>query len=508
MSESSRETRRTDPRTVVVQAASYIISFVPAAVAIFIFTRDEADKLAFIVPVLALLIAVNIGGKYLQWTRFTYATGDADIRVEKGLLSRAARSVPYERVQDVSLEQKLVPRLFGLVEVRFETGAGGKEDLTLAYLTEAEGERLRELVRERREGTTPAAEAAPVKAQETDDTPPLFAMDAKRVFTFGIFEFSLAVVAVIGGLAQQFEFLLPFELWDIDGWQERLAGPGQQLAGLGPLAQAIGIIFALATLAVLGFTTGIVRTALREWGFRLDRTDKGLRRRRGLLTRTDLVMPVHRVQALRLETGFLRRLFGWYSLKVISLASDSGAANHEAAPFAHMDEIAPIVAETGFALPPENTEWHRAMDRYRLDKMLLASAVLLPATVVTIFIADSIQWLIPASLLGAAILHHWWRWRHDRHAIDAKQVYSRHGWISPSLAIGSRVKLQSAEILQGPIARRRGYASLLFGLAGGNLRIHGMPVQTARLWRAQILDSISGTDFSDLLEPGAEAQAA
>ncbi|QZD87122.1 PH domain-containing protein [Qipengyuania psychrotolerans] len=508
MSESSREARRTDPRTVVVQAASYIISFVPAAIAIFIFTRDEADKMAFIVPVLALLIAVNIGGKYLQWTRFTYATGDADIRVEKGLLSRAARSVPYERVQDVSLEQKLVPRLFGLVEVRFETGAGGKEDLTLAYLTEAEGERLRELVRERREGTVPAGEVAATQVQETDDAPPLFAMDEKRVFTFGIFEFSLAVVAVIGGLAQQFEFLLPFELWDIDGWQERLTGPGQQLAGLGPLAQAIGIIFALATLAVLGFATGIVRTALREWGFRLDRTDKGLRRRRGLLTRTDLVMPVHRVQALRLETGFLRRLFGWYGLKVISLASDSGAANHEAAPFAQMDEIAPIVAETGFELPPENTQWHRAMDRYRLDKMLLASALLLPATVLTIFIADSIQWLIPAGLLGAAILHHWWRWRHDRHAIDAKQVYSRHGWFSPSLAIGSRVKLQSAEILQGPIARRRGYASLLFGLAGGNLRIHGMPLETARLWRVQILDSISGTDFSDLLEPGAEAQAA
>ena len=69
-----------------------------------------------------------------------------------GLLSRAARSVPYERIQDVSVEQKRIPRLFGLVEVKFETGAGGGDDLKLAYLTEAEGDRLRDTVKARREG--------------------------------------------------------------------------------------------------------------------------------------------------------------------------------------------------------------------------------------------------------------------------------------------------------------------------------------------------------------------
>ena len=499
--------RRTDPRTFIAQGVGYAFRFLPAALALVIFLRDDIGRLSFALPLLAVVLLVNLAGQYLQWTRLTYTVGEADIRVESGLLSRAARSVPYERIQDVSLEQKFVPRLFGLVEVKFETGAGGKEDLALTYLSEAEGERLRELVRERREGEAPAA-SGPVAAEAAPEGPALFAMDGKRVITFGLFEFSLAVVAVIGGLAQQFEFLLPFELWDVDGWQERLAGPGQQLAGLGPLAQAIGIMVGLGTLAVLGFATGIVRTALREWDFRLDRTAKGLRRRRGLFTRTDLVMPVHRVQALRVETGFLRRLFGWHSLKVVSLASDSGAANHEAVPFGQMDEIAPVVAQTGFALPPQDIEWHRAMDRYRFDKIVLASLVLLPATVATILLADSIQWLIPAGVLAWAVAHNWWRWRFDRHAIDARQLYSLHGWFSPSLAIGSRVKLQSAEILQGPIARRRGYASLLLGLAGGNLRIHGMPIQKAREWRSLILESIGRTDFSQLVELEPEARAA
>ena len=499
-----REPKRTDPRTFLVQSVSYIIRFIPAALALFVVMRDELGQLSYLLPLLGFVFVGNLIVQYLQWTRLTYATGEADIRVERGLLSRAARSVPYERIQDVSIEQKLLPRLFGLVEVKFETGAGGKEDLSLAFLTEAEGERLREVVRERRDEEVPQAAPGIVQDNSEQVTAPLFEMGPKRVLTFGLFEFSLAVVAVIGGLAQQFEFLLPFDLWDLDGWQERLAGPGQQLAGLGPLAQIIGLFVALATLAVLGFATGVVRTGLREWDFRLDRTPKGLRRRRGLLTRTDLVMPVHRVQALRLETGLLRKLFGWHGLKVISLASDSGAANHEAAPFAQMDEIAPIVAETGFALPGEEITWHRAMDRYRLDKMLLASAVLLPVTIAAIFITPSWQWLIPAISLAWIIAHHWWRWRHDRHALDATQLYSRHGWFAPSLAIGSRTKLQSVEIMQGPIARRRGYASLLLGLAGGNLRVHGMPLSEASKWRTAIVESIGKTDFSDLLEARVE----
>ncbi len=495
------EAMRTDPKGLVVRAATMLAQLVvPLAVAAFAILDegDVADKLALAAPIVAAIILINLVAAYLQWTKLTYTVGESDIRVESGVLSRAARSVPYERIQDVSLEQKLLARLFGLVEVKFETGAGGKDDLSLTYLSEAEGERLRELVRTRRDGAEPADPDLEDASQE--ESKPLFSMGPRRVLTFGLFEFSLAVVAVFAGLAQQFDFLLPFDIWDFDGWEQRLAGPGQWLAGLGPLAQAVGIVAAAISFAILGFTTGLVRTALREWNFRLEQTAKGMRRRRGLLTRTDLVMPLHRVQALRLETGFLRRHFGWYGLKVISLASDSGAANHDAVPFGRMEEIAPIVGVTGFSLPPPDTHWDRALKRYRTDRVLLAALFLLPATIVSAVFADNWLWLAPAGGLIFTALDQWWGWRHSRRALSEHQLYSRHGWFSPSMAIASRVKLQSVEIAQGPIARWRGYASLHLGLAGGRLRIHGMPLAEARAWRAALCKSMASTDFGGLLE--------
>lgn len=472
--------------------------------------RDEGSLALLAGAALAVVIAaLSFAFSFVAWKRLTYSVGASDIRVESGVLSRAARSVPYERIQDVSLEQKFVPRLLGLVEVRFETGAGGKDELKLAYLSEEEGERLRELVRERRDetletGRSIGATGTSKPAPDTAET--LFAMGPKRVVTFGLFEFSLAAVAVLGGAAQQFDFLLPFDIWDLDAWEQRLAGPGARLAGLGVAAQIVGAAIALAMLAALGFGTGLARTALREWNFRLERTPKGLRRRRGLLTRTDVVMPLHRVQALRLGTGAIRRFFGWHSLKLISLASDSGSANHDVAPFAQLGEIDPVVAATGFHLPPSDTAWERASARYRRDRVALAAMLLVPATLV----AAVASWMTPAvplvalapfaplAVLGMVAVHNYWRWRNDRHGLGSEQLYKRSGWLAPGVTIGQRVRLQSVEIVQGPLARRGGYASLRLGLAGGRLELSGVPIERARTWRTAILASMAGTDFSQL----------
>ncbi|WP_341713493.1 PH domain-containing protein [Erythrobacter sp.] len=500
---SAHMPQRTDPRTFAVKAVSMMTQLVvPLAIAgATIFDKaGDADKLVYALPFVLAVIAINFALAYMRWLRLTYEVRENDIRVESGLLSRSARSVPYERIQDVSLEQKFLPRLFGLTEVKFETGAGGGEDLKLSFLAEEEGERLRQLVRARRDGVEVLPEAEAVDREEPEVL--LFAMGPRRVLTLGLFEFSLAVVAFVGGAAQQFDFLLPFEWWDVRQWYAALDGPGHRLAQFGLVAQVIGIALALGSLLLVGTVTGLARTALREWDFRLERGEKGLRRRRGLLTRTDVVMPLHRVQALRLGTGILRRRFGWHSLKVVSLASDSGSANHDAVPFGRMEEIAPVVAETGFALPSIQVEWHPSAIAYRLDRAIIGAVALGMVALGNLAFG---QWpiAIGVALVGFVWipLHEYLRWRFDCHAIDSRQLYSRHGWLAPSLAIASRIKLQSVEIARGPLGRLRGYADLHFGLAGGKLRMRGVPLEDAQRIRAAVLDSIAGTDFSELNVP-------
>ena len=502
--------RRTSPLSFVVGAVMSLRNLLLPMAAVAFGTQGMG--LLVIAPMAAFGIGFTALFSWIAWRHFRYRLGDSDIRVERGLFSRTARSVPYERIQDVSLEQKLVPRLFGMVDVKFETGAGGKDEVRIRYVTAEEAEGLREAVRARKSGEAIATGEPGTPVQPVEEpSRMLFAMGPKRLATFGLFEFSLVGCAVIGGAAQQFDFLLPFDFWDPRGWMGLLAGPGHRLQELGFAAQAIGIALAVVALAILGLLTGLGRTVLRDYGFRLEETPKGLRRRRGLVTRTDVVMPVHRVQALKVTTGILRRRWGWHGLGVVSLAQDAKAANHVVVPFAQMDEIAPVVDVTGFALPGAEAAWRRPSARHRFDQAVLGVLPFGLAAAAAAFLGtrfgvpDGWPLLISAGLVALAgffAAREYFLWRHDRHAIGERHLFVRRGWLAPRLDIASRVKLQSVEIAQGPLARRRGYADVKLGVAGGSLEIHGIPVEDARAIRRAVLDSVSGVDFSRLGEPG------
>lgn len=504
--------RRTAPIGLVVSAiASLRQTVVPLVIGGFAF-RDNLPNLGWLFVILLLFLAFNIGVAYLRWLRRTYTTGVEDIRVESGIVSRAARSVPYERIQDVSLEQRLLPRVFGLVEVKFETGAGGADDLKLAYLTESEGEALRQLIRERREeeaaasvGSADGGSAAPV-AEERGDT--IFAMDTRRLTTFGFFEFSLAVFAVIGGLAQYAETFIGMEVWDPDLWFGLVQSQQGALESLGFAGQVISAIAGLIALLVIGSATGLIRTFLRDWGFVLEKTARGFRRRRGLFTKTDVVMPTHRVQALVLGTGWLRYRFGWHGLKFVSLAQDAGSSSHVVAPFAQLEEIDPVIRAAQFEPPSQSLDWHHASRKYRFDSAVIEGGIFVLIAVVLAGLVGAgvisgfdYAPLVPLAPLAAAALFvaaNLYAWQFHRHALSATQIFARKGLLSPVTRIAARVKLHSVEIVQGPIARRRGYATLHLGLAGGGFSIPGLPLGRARELKLAILDSIATRDFSQL----------
>lgn len=499
------EARHTAPLSVVVGALGSIRSAIIPAIAIAFSGIGGSGRFLIAIGVALASIVIGTLVSYIGWRRLTYTIGAQDIRVESGVLSRAARSVPYERIQDVSLESKLLPRLLGLVAVKFETGAGGGEDLALQYLTSAEGERLRQLVRERRDeehlaASGPASDpSAPALAgADADEGDVLFAMGPRRLLGFGLFEFSLAIFALLGGALQYVDSVTNIDVWNVDLWRGWLEERGSTVARLGPYAQAAGALAGLIALVFIGMATGIARTFAREWGFVLTRSPRGFRRQRGLFTRTDVVMPAHRVQALVIGTGLLRYRFGWHGLSFVSLAQDAGSASHVVAPFATMEEIAPIIRSAGFQLPDAEISWHRASKRYLTDRIVFDTVLLgLAAIPAAIFAPFGIAF-IPLGLAVLAAGAHMYAWEFRRHALGDRQVFASHGLLSPVSKIATRLKLHSVEIAQGPIARRRGYATVHLGLAGGEFAIRGVPIDEARTLRAGVLETIAATDYSRL----------
>ena len=148
------------------------------------------------------LIAIMMIGIFLYWHRFEFRVRANEIQIDSGILNRTHRSIPFDRIQDVDITQGPLAQLLGLARVKFETGASaGEEEGVLQAIRLERAEDLRTLARARRTRAVSAEPAA--ETAETVEAAPVYAMDLRRLFLAGAFNFSLALFAGLVSLSSR-----------------------------------------------------------------------------------------------------------------------------------------------------------------------------------------------------------------------------------------------------------------------------------------------------------------
>ena len=463
------------------------------------------------VAMIVIFALFSLSAAFLRWTKFRFQVGARDIRIDSGLLSRTHRVIPFDRIQDVTVEQGPLARALGLARVRFETGgsaAANSDDGSLAAIPLERASQIRDLVRASR-GLVPAAAA--VETIETAGEP-VFAMDLNRVLLAGVFNFSLAVVGGLIGLSQTMGDALGFDPFNRRFWTGLFA-PGSPVGDFILAHQLVTALAGAVTLILIGLATGLIRTTLRDYGFRLDRTATGLRRRRGLLTLTDVVLPAKRTQAAVIGSGPLRARFGWSELKLQSLAKEEGGkGDHVVAPLADEMEIGTVLNAIGWN-PAGRPEWRRVSLAYVWTFALALSPLILLLTAQTLFFGyatsefqetpqDSLPDLSGAALISLAALValvamipvRWLAWRRYGYVFDGDRLLVRSGWWRRRVKILPLKNIQSLDFTQIFVDRWFDTANLTIGVAGGGLAGHGikaLPTETARQLRDRLLSKFA-----------------
>lgn len=464
------------------------LNFLPAVAAL-----GFTGNWVYIIPAILTFLLISLLAAWFQWLRFRFFVGDDEVVIESGVFARQHRTIPFDRIQDVSIEQGLVSRALGIAKVGFETGAGGKEnDASLDAIALDAAQALRSTIRAHRSGTVavPVASGDAAEAAPATDDRLLFAMGPRRLLVAGLFNFSLAALAVVGAAMQFFDNLLPFDFnvfnpmdwidiaedYGLDQWL--LAH--RWVAGIG----------AALSLLLIGFASGIATMVFANWDFRLTREPRALRRTRGLTTRTDVAVPVKRVQAAILVTGWFRRRFGWHELRLQSLASDGEKErDHQVVPFGKLDEIDPVLGEVAIDRPGTESAWQRSHRIVALGGLIGAAGAATGGLIAVAF-GQPLGWFGPLAglLIGAGSL---FGARFHRWTELGEEIAIRRGWWKPKLTLLPHASVQSIDLKTDFVLRPLGLATLVFGVPGGSSlathEIPAIPLAAARDLRIRIL---------------------
>lgn len=426
---------------------------------------------ALFFAVAATVAAVVVG--YVRWRSTTYALTEDAIDYRTGVVSVRETSVPLRRVQALDTVQGLVQRLFGVSAVHVQAAGGDREgEIVLPAVAPADLAALRAAVAAA--GDRPAGVAG-VDA----DSPPAAAPSGDRALerltlTRGRL---LAVAATQGQIA----VVLPV-----------LAGGFQivrELLSDRDLARATGLVpdtpgeaaLAITALVLAGWLLSAMGALLTFGGFRLEREAARLRVTRGFLQRREAIVPVARVQAVRVVEGLLREPFGLASLRVeVAGYAKEGASAQTLFPLVRRTEVEPLLRrmlpELAAAPEPLEPVPSRSLRRFLLWPLLVAAPF---AVAGWIALGVAGPWpllvLVPAAWLGVA-RHRAAGWR-----LEDGQLALRFRRLARITILAPDRRVQEHQLSQTPVQRRARLASLEVALgAGTRARVAHLDVATAR----------------------------
>ena len=468
--------RRLHPWSWLFVLLQQLKQFVVPLVAAFFFGGDRNE----LWPLIG--VGVLTFASVMQYVTYRYVVGRDALAIRSGWLHRQRREIPYARIHNVSVEQSLLHRVFGVAELRLESAGGQKPEAQMRVLRLDDALALERLVRHR--GTAVQVEGVDAPAPDV-----LLSMSTGEVLRLGLIS-NRGLLVLLGAWAASVQFSPRLVENLFESWGKALFGwASDHHFGLQQYAIA-AVTLALAFLLLMRLLS--IAIALMQYhGFRLTEQARRLTVERGLLARFRSSASRRRLQAWTLHEGVLHRWFGRRSLHVDTAG---GAAGEHGQKSRALREIAPIATPQAcdalieHLLPPgagwSALEWRPLHPR-------TAWRLFLPATTFPLLLAAALYWRAGPIGLVALLLLPWSAFaahRHARHAgyaINEGLVAVRGGWWARHWRFAELDKLQALRLTRGPLDRRWGMATLWLDTAGASatstpLRIRHMPEADAR----------------------------
>jgi putative membrane protein len=467
------ESHRLHPITLVQR---FILSL-PGFAAVLLATYrspDSANWVSLIATIAYALIALPL--IYLRYVRFSYWITPRELVIQSGVFTRQHRSIPLEKIQNVSIVQRLLPRLTATASVQVVTAGSTTAEGVLEFVSLSEARRIREIVRAYRSHeipqglrqTRPQADDARQEAgsgrlndsiDEKSGRNLLLELGLGRVLLSGAFRFSLLYIAIIFSLLQFFqpdpEALTQWLL------QERYAAFVAAIRA----APGLAALLAIMSAALLSWASGIAVNLNKFYRFRLwEETDK-VTKRTGLLTVSERSIPKRKIQAVIIRSNPLMVALDWWSASVQTIGHDVSKQGYAVvAPLVRWQELQNINGRLTSVTAPTSFQ---CVSKRRAGRLTVRYVFGLVGVAAGLSLVWHLWWtvLFAAPVLAALAFL---QWRAHGFALAETGLAIRRGLIKRQMWLIPYSRMQVFYAVQSIFQRRRDLKSVYVDTAGAS----------------------------------------
>ncbi|SDD68456.1 PH domain-containing protein [Glycomyces harbinensis] len=411
--------QRLHPLTPLLESFRFFAA-AAAAVGFQVFTSQN-----FLFAVYIAVAAAVVGGIAsliaLQYRGFVI--WGPELHIYSGVFTRSHRTVPLDRLQSVDLARPLRARPFGLAQLNIEVAGGDGTDARLAYLKVDRALALRaELLGIAGRPIAPVPEVDPDADADAGDEPVASGPGAlippvpvKR----------LAFASLLEALPVQVTALVLF------GTAFAVSG-----AVFGFSTVATTVWFGFLAPALLGYAQSTIVTVnrfLRNCRFRLSRDGGSLLVERGLTDTSHETVPVDRVTGVTFDEPVLWRSRRWRRVEVWTAA----------------------VAQQGGGGAAKSTMMLPVGDPGQVALVAAEAVPDLPSVFETALPPRRARWRMPL------------RWKRTGATLHERVFVVRHGVMVNTHVAVPYARIQSVRVVQGPVQRLQGLATVRAMTAGG-----------------------------------------
>jgi len=334
------------PKYVVYSIFQIIKGFWPLLLLAFIRGKGSFEPSWMIYAGIGALMLFSAFFCYLSWKKFGFWLESDRIIIRKGVLFRDEKTIYFNRIHSVNVEQTLIHRLLRIAQVSIETPGGNKKaDGVLSALSLPAATRIREILRAHA-NELQLKQAQPISPENMHEQlvqDQLQGLDSKQAFELdstpivnqpatkeGSFKLSTKQLLQAAATSSNFGLTAAF-LGAVYSFANDLIEPLLPTSYFDQFIEdsvnsfSSAIVF-LIVLAVVGFLIfawllSILLYIIKYSGFTVSREGEQVSVSYGLLEKKTYVFDPKKVQAVEIVESVLRQPFGFTEVKLQVVSS-------------------------------------------------------------------------------------------------------------------------------------------------------------------------------------------